>query len=94
MSDAENSHASKQSFRQQLLVTLLDKLLIALILVLAGLWANQHFETFKSKQTQHAEVVAAQAGFIQRQLTEFYWPILFRLEKDNAVWTRIMVPEK
>lgn len=75
-------------------MTMVDKLLIALILVGAGLWANQNLESFKSKQERQKEAAASQIDFIQRQLSEFYWPLLFRLEKDNAVWTRIMSPEK
>lgn len=81
-------------FRKQLLLMLVDKLLIALILVAAGLWAQQHLELFKNKQAKHAETVAAQVAVIQRQLAEFYYPIFFRLEKDNAVWQHIMDREK
>lgn len=27
--------------------------------------------------------------FIERQISEFYWPIYLRLEKDNVMWKRI-----
>lgn len=27
---------------------------------------------------------------LERQLSEFYWPIYLRLQKDNAVWERIL----
>jgi hypothetical protein len=84
----------RETFRHDLIVTIIDKLLIALILIGAGLWANQNLEVFKSRQARHSEVVSAKIEFIQSQLSEFYWPLLFRLEKDNAVWTRIMNPEK
>lgn len=94
MSKLADDHGKEGAFRQQLIVTIVDKLLIALILIGAGLWANQNLEVFKSRQARHAEAVSAKVEFIQRQLTEFYWPLLFRLEKDNAVWTRIMDTEK
>lgn len=28
--------------------------------------------------------------FLERQLTEFYWPLYWGLQKDNAVWERIL----
>jgi len=28
--------------------------------------------------------------FLSRQLSEFYWPIYLRLEKDNTIWHRIL----
>ena len=27
--------------------------------------------------------------FLERQLTEFYWPLYWGLQKDNAVWQRV-----
>ncbi|OUL34630.1 hypothetical protein BV372_13430 [Nostoc sp. T09] len=31
----------------------------------------------------------AELEFIERQISEFYWPIYLRLEKDNVMWKRI-----
>ncbi len=31
-----------------------------------------------------------QIEFLERQLSEFYWPFYFRLQKDNAVWKLIL----
>lgn len=31
----------------------------------------------------------AELEFLERQISEFYWPIYLRLEKDNAMWQRI-----
>ncbi len=31
----------------------------------------------------------AELDFVERQISEFYWPIYLRLEKDNAMWQRI-----
>lgn len=38
----------------------------------------------------------AELDFIERQISEFYWPIYLRLEKDNVMWKRIksLSPEK
>ena len=35
--------------------------------------------------------VQTTADFMAQQLSEFYWPIYIRLQKDNAVWDRILV---
>jgi hypothetical protein len=31
----------------------------------------------------------AELEFIEKQISEFYWPIYLRLEKDNVMWKRI-----
>lgn len=31
----------------------------------------------------------AELELIERQISEFYWPIYLRLEKDNVMWTKI-----
>lgn len=31
----------------------------------------------------------AELEFVERQISEFYWPIYLRLEKDNVMWKRI-----
>ncbi|MBW4642118.1 MAG: hypothetical protein KME23_03725 [Goleter apudmare HA4340-LM2] len=31
----------------------------------------------------------AELEFIERQISEFYWPIYLRLEKDNVMWKRV-----
>ncbi len=38
----------------------------------------------------------AELEFIEKQISEFYWPIYLRLEKDNVMWKRIksLSPEK
>jgi hypothetical protein len=32
--------------------------------------------------------------FLERQLTEFYWPLYWGLQKDNAVWQRALDRDK
>jgi hypothetical protein len=43
------------TFRQQLLLTILDKDLIALILAIAGFWLNRYIEAFRSRQALENE---------------------------------------
>lgn len=94
MATTSDNGNAKDSMRQRLVMILVDKLLIALILIGAGLWSSQHLEIFKGEQARRTEIAASQAAFIQQQLSEFYWPLLFRLEKDNAVWVRILDKDK
>lgn len=54
-------------------------------IVLKSLWdrywqRRDDFETLKRNK---------RIEWLERQLSEFYWPIYLRLQKDNAVWSRI-----
>ncbi len=37
---------------------------------------------------------AKRVEFLERQLTEFYWPLYWGLQKDNAVWERVLDRDK
>lgn len=39
---------------------------------------------------RQAELAQKQLDLLERQLAEFYWPLYLRLEKDNAVWGKIL----
>jgi hypothetical protein len=89
------------SFRQQIYLTIIDKLIIALLLVVAGLYANEYLELFKTRaqaaadREKAAEQLAhertqAEIQMVQRQLSDLYYPLYFRLAKDDGVWDAIM----
>lgn len=82
------------TFNEQLTISIVDKLLIGLILLLAGWWGNRNLEVFKTASTRQSQIVTAQVNFIDKQLADFYWPLSFRLEKDNAVWGKILDKDK
>jgi hypothetical protein len=44
----------------------------------------------KIEETRYDQTLKAALEFKSRQLSEFYWPIYTRLQKDNAVW-RLML---
>jgi flagellar biogenesis protein FliO len=46
------------SFHQQLLLTLVDKLIIAGALVLVGFWLNRRLEGFKSTEAARLQISA------------------------------------
>ncbi|MCB0643118.1 MAG: hypothetical protein KDC44_15825, partial [Phaeodactylibacter sp.] len=86
---------------KELLQLLLDKGLLAIILAVLGYWINKSlskvsFEQSKNlmleeqnTQLKNRLIEAAttkELDRIEQQLAEFYYPIYFRLQKDNALW--------
>jgi hypothetical protein len=78
-------------FREKLLLTLLDKLLLASVLILAGYWLNGRLEGFKSNLEDQRVVAEERRTFMSKQLSEFYWPLYLRLQKDTDAW--IVAPD-
>jgi hypothetical protein len=92
------------TFRQQIAITVLDKFIIAAILVAVGLYANEHFELFKNRaelvrqkavaeRDQALQRTSAKMLLVQRQLNDLYYPLYFRLAKDDAVWDAMLSKE-
>lgn len=51
---------------------------------------NQQKQQIAELENQLAmERYNAELEFIEKQISEFYWPIYLRLEKDNVMWKRI-----
>ena len=42
------------------------------------------------RQQRQALSFEKRVKFLERQLEEFFWPIYIRLQKDNAVWERLL----
>jgi hypothetical protein len=82
------------TFPQQVLLTLLDKGLLALMLAVAGFWLNRYIEAFKSRQALENELRKARdqkrIELLQSQLSQFYWPVYLHLQMDNVVWEKIL----
>jgi hypothetical protein len=107
---------------ETIIESVIDKILIGGIVLVAGHWINKRFEIFKNEtnekyhqrqliaelenqQQQQISILEnqialarhnAEIEFIEKQISEFYWPIYLRLEKDNVMWKRIksLSPEK
>lgn len=47
---------------------------------------SQGLESYKNVLNTNSELSTDKRKFVEKQLREFYWPILIRLEKDNAIW--------
>lgn len=93
------------TFCEELIVTIVDKAAIGLLILGTGFFANRLLEQFKSElalrndsakneQALRNELKklrdAKQLDYMERQLTNFYWPIYIRLQIDDAVWERIL----
>jgi len=66
---------------------------IGLILLAAGFVVNRLLESYKTTESRHSTEIEKKIEFIDRQLSDFYWPVSFRLDKDNAVWVRLNEPQ-
>lgn len=73
-----------------LIKIIIDKGLLSLIIIVAGYWLNKYLEIGKQtnalrnkiKETNRDKALST----IEKQLSSFYYPIYFRLQKDNTLW--------
>jgi hypothetical protein len=79
---------------RDLIKIIADKLAIGLLILFLGYMLNRAIEKYKAAQGLKSEILkqrfAARLQRIERQLSEFYWPIYLRLQKDNTVWRRLL----
>ncbi len=79
---------------KELVKIVFDKLALGLLILLAGYVLNRSIETYKATQVLRNELnkqrFAAKLQRIEQQLSEFYWPVYIRLQKDNTVWRRLL----
>lgn len=59
---------------------------IPILAIIFGLFGNIYLESVKQSNVNAATQLKLKRDFIDRQLSEFYYPIKLRLEKDTAVW--------
>jgi hypothetical protein len=82
------------TFREQVIITLLDKALIGGLLLAGGYGLNRALEKFRSDNTRDndRERLRSQKelDYLERQLSEFYYPIYVRLHIDGATWERLL----
>src|SRR5437879_461411 len=82
------------TFKEQLIVTVVDKAAIGGLLLFGGFWLNRLLEGFKAERSRDNERERLRAqkhlDYLDRQLSEFYYPIYIRLFIDGATWERIL----
>lgn len=80
-----------KELNEELIVTITDKFVIGLIVLVCGFWLNRKLETFKREQNKLLDLDKIlnnkRIDYLEKQLSHFYWPIYLRLQKDNAIWT-------
>ena len=82
------------NFREELIITIVDKAAIGGLVLIAGFWLNRFLERFKADRARENERERVRAqkhlDYLDRQLSEFYYPIYIRLFIDGATWERIL----
>jgi hypothetical protein len=96
--------AAPGEFAQKVMLTLLDKGVLALMALAAGYWISRKLEGYKTDQERilalerdkaslknelEKQEQALRLQFREEQLSKFYWPIFFRFKKDSATWKLI-----
>jgi hypothetical protein len=56
--------------------------------------ADEVRSALKLNEARYDQVLRTSLDFKAHQLAEFYWPIYVRLQKDNAIWKRILDKRK
>ena len=79
---------------KDLITIIVDKLAVGLSILFSGYMLNRAIEKYKAAQALKSEIskqrFVARLQRIERQLSEFYWPMYLRLQKDNIVWRRLL----
>lgn len=75
---------------EKLIVIIVEKGLLALIIAITGYWISKYLEINKQKITLQNKIKETNRdkiySIVEKQLSNFYYPIYFRLQKDNALW--------
>jgi hypothetical protein len=75
-------------------MNLKQQLLMGVLLLLVGFLLNRAIENHKSKKAKENQEAKLRdekhIEFLGRQLSEFFWPLYIRLEKDRSIWRRIL----
>ena len=83
---------------RDLIKIIADKLAIGPLVLFSGYMLNRGIEKYKAAQALKSEIskqrFVASLQRIERQLSEFYWPMYLRLQKDNTVWRRLLDKRK
>lgn len=69
----------------------MDDTLLALVSVAAGFALKAAWSAWIDKQKAiELETWKLQVSQLEKRLSQFYWPIYIRLQRDNVVWQKIL----
>ncbi|WP_199350897.1 hypothetical protein [Haliangium ochraceum] len=101
---ARHYRRNSMDFDERIIITILDKAVFGALLVGLGFWLNKRMELFRSSRSFMNAILEQRRSidtklllarrdrrmaFLQAQLSELYWPLYLRLEKDNTMWKRL-----
>lgn len=73
----------------------MDETLVGLLAGAAGFLAKSMWDYIVAKrQERDSLALNKRVERLERQLSEFFWPVYLRLQKDNAVWEKILDKNK
>ena len=69
----------------------MSETLIAILSAVVGFLGKSAWDLYWNRKTEKERVShQKRLDFLERQLTEFYWPLFFQLQKNSIVFERIM----
>lgn len=69
----------------------MDITLTSALSVIGGFAAKSLWDLFASRRKERDRIITGKnIEFLERQLSEFYWPLYIRFKKDRAIWRRIL----
>ncbi len=69
----------------------MDHSLVATLAAAAGIALKTVWDWFYARRRDwESLVLSKRVELLDRQLSEFYWPLYIRLEKNNVIWKRIL----
>lgn len=78
------------TFTQELIKIIVEKGLLVVGVALVGYWISKYLEIDKQKNLLKNKIIEANrdkiVSTVEKQLALFYYPIYFRLQRDNALW--------
>ena len=75
---------------EKIIEIIVEKGLLAIILSIVGFWLSRYLEIGKQNNLLKNKIIETnrdkRMSNVEKQLAQFYYPIYFRLQKDNALW--------
>jgi hypothetical protein len=77
-------------FAEELIKIIVEKGLLVVGVAIVGYWISKYLEIDKQKNLLKNKIIEDNrdkiVSTVEKQLALFYYPIYFRLQKDNALW--------
>jgi hypothetical protein len=75
---------------EKIIEIIIEKGLLAIIISIVGFWFSKYLEIGKQNNLLKNKIIETNrdkmVSNVEKQLTQFYYPIYFKLQKDTALW--------